>query len=237
MEEKLQLSKRLQAVVDLVTKGGCVADIGCDHAYISIYMVEQNIASKVIAMDVNKGPLERAKHNIKKSHFEQQIETRLSDGIKELESGEVNTLLIAGMGGGLIQRILSGNKEVLEQVKELVLQPQSEIRDTRLFVEQLGFEIVKENMLIEDGKYYTMLKAVRTEQSAKMEREVFYRYGKYLLEHKNIILKKFLEKEQEKLQMIAQKLKENPSELNQERLKKVQEDDTYCREGLAYYEL
>lgn len=237
MEEKLQLSKRLQAVVDLVTKGERVADIGCDHAYISIYMVEQNIASKVIAMDVNKGPLERAKENIQKSHFEHQIETRLSDGIKELKAGEVNTLLIAGMGGSLMQRILSGNPEVLEQVKELVLQPQSEIRDTRLFVEQLGFEIVTENMLIEDGKYYTMLKAARRETPIRMEREVFYRYGKYLLEQKNMILKEFLEKEKEKLQMIAQKLKDNPSELNQERLKKVQEDDTYCREGLAYYEL
>ena len=142
------LSDRMRAVVGLVKACDCIADIGCDHAYISIYMVEQNIASKVIAMDVNKGPLERAKDNIRKSQFEQKIETRLSDGIKELKSGEVNTLLIAGMGGGLMQRILSGNKEVLEQVKELVLQPQSEIRDTRFFVEQLGFEIVKENMLI-----------------------------------------------------------------------------------------
>lgn len=237
MEEKLQLSKRLQAVVDLVTKGERVADIGCDHAYISIYMIEQNIASKVIAMDVNKGPLERAKENIQKSHFERQIETRLSDGMKELKPGEVNTLLIAGMGGSLMQRILSGNPKVLEQVNELILQPQSEVRETRLFVERLGFEIVVENMLVEDGKYYTMLKAVRREHPVKMDKEVFYRYGKYLLEHKNMILKEFLEKEQGKLQMITQKLKENPSKLNQERLKKVEEDDTYCKEGLAYYEL
>lgn len=223
--------------MDLVTKGERVADIGCDHAYISIYMVEQKIADKVIAMDVNKGPLERAKENIQKNHFEEQIETRLSDGIKELKAGEVTTLLIAGMGGGLMQRILSGNPTVLTEVKELVLQPQSEIRETRKFVEQLGFEIVLENMLIEDGKYYTMMKAVRTENPVRLEREVFYRYGKYLLEHQNAILKQFLEKEKEKLQMIAQKLKENPSELNRERLQKVEEDDTYCREGLAYYEM
>lgn len=136
-----------------------------------------------------------------------------------------------------MQRILSGNPTVLAEVKELVLQPQSEIRETRKFVEQLGFEIVLENMLIEDGKYYTMMKAVRAENPVRLEREVFYRYGKYLLEHQNAILKQFLEKEKEKLQMIAQKLKENPSELNRERLQKVEEDDTYCREGLAYYEM
>lgn len=114
----MQLSKRLQAVVNLITRGAKVADVGCDHAYISIYMVEKNLASKVIAMDVNRGPLERAKENIRCCHYDNQIETRLSDGLQELKPGEADTLLIAGMGGALMQRILTGKMEVLEQVRE-----------------------------------------------------------------------------------------------------------------------
>ena len=90
----------------MITKGGKVADIGCDHAYLSIYMIKHQIAESVIAMDVNRGPLERARDNIRKSGYENQINVRLSDGIKELNVGEADTLLIAGMGGGLIQKIL-----------------------------------------------------------------------------------------------------------------------------------
>lgn len=237
MEEKLQLSKRLQAVVELVSKGRKVADIGCDHAYLSIYMIEHNIADTVIALDVNAGPLERAKDNIVKKHMEQRIETRLSDGMKELKTGEVDTILLAGMGGGLMQRILSGNKEVLAEVEELVLQPQSEVRQVRVFLEQIGFQIVKENMVLEDGKYYVMMKAERKQHVEPLRQEVFYRYGKDLLENRNLCLQRFLQKEEDKMQMIMKCLQENPSELNSERLKEVKEDVTYCREGLAYYDM
>lgn len=231
----MQLSERLQAVVNLITKGAKVADIGCDHAYLSIYMVEENLASKVIAMDVNKGPLERAKENIKQYHFENQIETRLSDGLMALEPGEVDTLLIAGMGGALMQRILTGKREVLKQVKELVLQPQSEIREMRFFLEEIGFHIIKEDMVMDAGKYYVILKARREDNYPKIEKEVYYRYGEYLLTNKHVILERYLNKEYNTLKQICQKLGEHPSVENEKRKKVVQEDMEYCREGLAYY--
>lgn len=234
-EDNVQLSERLQAVVNLITKGAKVADIGCDHAYLSIYMVEEKLASKVIAMDVNKGPLERAKENIKQYHFENQIETRLSDGLMALEPGEVDTLLIAGMGGALMQRILTGKREVLEQVKELVLQPQSEIREMRFFLEEIGFHIMKEDMVMDAGKYYVILKARREDNFPKIEKEVYYRYGEYLLTNKHMILEKYLNKEYDTLKQICQKLGEHPSVENEKRKKVVQEDMEYCREGLAYY--
>ncbi|MBD5088983.1 MAG: SAM-dependent methyltransferase [Clostridiales bacterium] len=232
----MQLSERLQAVVNLITKGAMVADIGCDHAYLSIYMAEENLASKIIALDVNKGPLERAKENIKQYHAETQIETRLSNGLMALEPGEVDTLLIAGMGGALMQKILTGKKEVLEQVKELVLQPQSEIRDLRVFLENIGFYIIQEDMVMDAGKYYVMLKAKREEHPPKVEKEVYYRYGKYLLDNKHIILKKYIEKEYSTLQQIYQKLEEHPSPDNEKRKEIMREDMVYCKEGLAYYD-
>lgn len=232
----MQLSERLQAVVNLVTKGAKIADIGCDHAYLSIYMVEQNLVSKVIAMDVNKGPLERAKKNIKRCHLEQQIDTRLSDGLQALEPGEVDTLLIAGMGGALMQRILTGKKEVLAQIKELVLQPQSEVRDIRIFLEDLGFCIIEEDMVIDDGKYYVMLKARKEPNSCEEKKEVYYRYGKYLLERKHSILEEYLRREYENLEKIYQKLEKYASPDNEKRKDIIKENMAFCREGLMYYD-
>lgn len=235
-EDKVQLSERLQAVVNLITKGAKVADVGCDHAYLSIYMAQENLASKIIAMDVNRGPLEKAKENIRQCHFEAQIETRLSDGLMALEPGEVDTLLIAGMGGVLMQKILTGKRQVLAQVKELVLQPQSEIREVRVFLEKLGFRIVKEDMVIDAGKYYVMLKARREQIHSKGEKELYYRYGRYLLENRHAILEKYLKKEYCTLKQIYQKLEEHPSPDNEKRKEVMKEDMAYCREGLAYYD-
>lgn len=232
----MQLSKRLQAVVDFVTKGTRVADIGCDHAYLSIYMIEEELASKVIAMDVNKGPLERAKGNIRKSQLEDKIEVRLSDGLQKLESGEVDTLLISGMGGGLIQRILTGKEEVIRNVEELVLQPQSEIRELRIFLEKLGFGIVKEDMVIDDGKYYVIIKATKTKQVMEEQKEVEYRYGRLLLEGKHPILKKYLERECNNLTNILEKLEATVATNNQQRISDLKKDIMYCKEGLTYYD-
>jgi len=123
----MQLSKRLQAVADSVTRDNRVADVGCDHAYISIYLIQQHIAPHVIAMDINKGPLERGRKNIERLGFSSHIETRLSDGLHELNPGEADTILIAGMGGALTVRILEEGLTTVKKCKELVLGPQSEL--------------------------------------------------------------------------------------------------------------
>lgn len=236
MRKQLQLSERLQAVVELVTKGKSVADVGCDHAYISIYMIEQGIAEHVIAMDVNRGPLQRAQENIQKYGMQDKIETRLSNGIMELKSKEVHTVLIAGMGGPLMQQILLGNPSVLTDVEELILQPQSEIADVRRFLEQISFQIEKENMVLEDGKYYMMMRARRSSQVVPMDKEIQYRYGKYLIEHKNPVLYQYLQKECRQLEEIQNKLKHQDSEKGKQKIKELQEDITYCKEALSYYE-
>ena len=236
MEKNVQISQRLQAVAQLVTKKRKVADVGCDHAYTSIYLVQQGIASQVIALDVNRGPLERAKINIEKYGMQQQIQTRLSDGIKELKPGEVHTLLIAGMGGPLMQRILMGHPEVLEQVDELVLQPQSEIREVRIFLESIGFGICQEGMLMDEGKYYVMMKARKGETSQILEREVFYRYGKYLLENRNLCLQQYLQRELDNFENIRQKIQKNTSEKSRQKIMELQEEIRLCKEALEIYE-
>ena len=136
----MELSKRLYAVAALVTEGASVADVGTDHGYIPIYLIQEKIASRVIAMDINKGPLERARDTYSEEQgLSDRIETRLSDGTQALVPGEADTLITAGMGGGLVIHILEDGKEVISQMKTCILQPQSEIDKVRRYLTQEQF--------------------------------------------------------------------------------------------------
>ncbi len=163
----LKISDRLKKVANCVKKGSFVADIGCDHAYTAIYLVVNKIANKVIAMDINKGPLEKAKSNICNNRLEEYIETRLSDGGKELKKGEVNTILISGMGGRLTTKILDDSLDVVRDCRQLVLQPQSEIYLVREYIAKIGFRIEYEDMFIDEGKYYVIINALKEDDTSK----------------------------------------------------------------------
>jgi len=228
----MQLSNRLKAVADEVVKGSSVADVGCDHAYTSIYLAKNQKVKHIIAMDVRTGPLQKAKENILSSGLEDVIETRLSDGVKVLNAGDVDTIIISGMGGSLVCKILSDGEDVLTQVKHLVLQPQTEIPEVRRYLHQIGFSIKKEIMLIEDGKYYTVLSACKQEQETFSEIE--YQFGKYLLESRDETLKKFLQKEGNKLRGIVNNL-EQYREKNETRIKELEQKIAWIDQAWNHY--
>ena len=119
--------EKIQAVADLVTAHYKLADIGTDHAYIPIYLTQQKKITEAVALDVNEGPLQRAEEHIRENGLEAEIETRLSNGFQALQPGEVQSAVIAGMGGGLVIRILTEGEEVVRKLEECILQPQSEI--------------------------------------------------------------------------------------------------------------
>ncbi len=198
----MQISKRLQRVAAQVQSGGVVADIGCDHGFTSIYLMENQLAKHVIAMDINQGPLERAKEHIRQFQMEEDISVRLSDGAKKLQPGEVDSILISGMGGGLICKILQDSREVILSTKELILSPQSENYLVRQLLHEMGFSIDREEMLVDQGKYYNIIHAVKGEQHFLQPEE--YIYGKYLIEQKDTVLLEFLEKEQKRVKAILQ---------------------------------
>lgn len=164
----MELSKRLQAIADMVTPGLTVADVGCDHGFVSIYLYEKQIAKKVIAMDLRPGPLARAKEHIEAFGYSGYIETRLSDGVTALEVGEAEAVICAGMGGRLMAKILSDGYEKVIAMKELVLQPQSELQFFRAFLRENNLHIIEEDMIEEDGKYYPIIKVV-PERACKAE--------------------------------------------------------------------
>jgi tRNA (adenine22-N1)-methyltransferase len=196
----IRLSKRLQAVAHQVKSGGVVADIGCDHGFTSIYLVQQQLARRVIALDINKGPLERADEHVTKYHLQESRELRLSDGVEKLSEGEADTLLISGMGGSLICRILDAYPQVTASAGELVLSPQSEISLVRHYLLEHGFAIDGEQMLKEQGKYYVVIHGVHGSQQFLREEE--YLFGQILLQQGDCCLQEYLQKEKKRMEHI-----------------------------------
>lgn len=117
----MQISKRLEAVASFVEQGSVIADVGCDHGYIPIYLYQKGMIPKAIAMDVNKGPLERAEIHIREYGLGEYITTRLSDGVRALKPNEADAVVIAGMGGALMEKIIEEGEETLKSVSYLIL--------------------------------------------------------------------------------------------------------------------
>lgn len=202
------LSRRMQMVADMVTKGNVAADIGCDHGFVSIYLVEQGICPKVIAMDVNEGPLLRAKEHIAERGLEERIDIRLSDGIDKLCEKEAESIFIAGMGGRLVIKILSDHFDKVKDLKEVILQPQSELHLVRHFLAEQGMTIVQEDMVEEAGKFYPCMKAVWKEQKSEYT-EIEEWYGPLLLKQKHPVLHQYLLKEKNMFAQITEEIRKN----------------------------
>lgn len=205
----MRLSKRLETVASFVPKGSRLADVGTDHGYIPIYLSLHDQISHGIAMDVRRGPLERAREHVAQYRLTGRIELRLSDGLKELHANEADTVVIAGMGGELMMRILEEGSHVWDSVLTWVLSPQSDFFKVRQYLQEQGFCIDRETMLIDEGKYYTVMKVSRGLMG--YEREIDFKYGKYLLDCRHPVLKNFLEKELRQISGILGRLDEQDS--------------------------
>lgn len=210
MKKNIVLSDRLQAIADMVTMGNRVCDVGCDHGFVPIYLIKNGISPKVIAMDVNEGPLKRAREHIQEYGAGAYIETRLSDGLRSFMEGEADSLICAGMGGRLMMRILQEDAAKTASFKEMILQPQSELQQFRCFLRRLGYLIVDENMIEEEGKFYPMMKAVKGKKESRNEldwqQRMEDRYGAVLMQKKSIVLQRYLEREKHTYEEILKKL-------------------------------
>lgn len=190
-----RLSKRLEAIIAMTpdTKGGTVADVGTDHGFVPIRLVQEGKAKRAIAMDVRPGPLARAREHILALGLEDRVEARLCDGLSGLMPGEADAAVLAGMGGELMLRILREGGQVRESLGFLILSPQSEPAVFRRGLEELGLAIRRERMVEEGGKFYTVMLADKG--AMHYENNYEYRYGRCLIEERSPVLKQYLEKE------------------------------------------
>lgn len=240
----MKLSKRLEMIASLVTEGSTVADIGTDHGYIPIWLVSRGICPRAYAMDVRKGPLARAGEHVREYGLEDQITLRLSDGLRELKPGEADTVVIAGMGGQLICRILEEGRPVWKTTKRFILSPQSELTEVRRYLERNGFVVFREEMLEEEGKYYVIMETgciapaetgalieAAEKEAQKISKECGYEYGRFLIASKNPVLRRFLAKEKAALTSILSSLPEQASESTKQRKLQLEEQLRWIEEA------
>ena len=219
---------------DAVKPAECMADIGCDHGYLSIALLQEGKAARMIACDIHKGPLAGAWENAKLYAVKDAMDIRQGDGLKPLKKGETNSGIIAGMGGPLALKILYEGRDILSDWQQLVLQIQSKTALVRFVLEKWGFKTEDERMTTEDGKYYTVMSILPPgEVFANLEIEDFekmlkeseeelkkcpsddicrYTYGDSLFRSKSSVLLSFLNKEEERLLSLAESLFENAGE-------------------------
>ncbi len=228
----MNLPYRLKKITEIVPPSETIADIGCDHAYVSIELVKSGKVQRALACDVNEGPLKSARQNIITEGLSSQIETRLSDGLKEVITHEADTVIIAGMGGLLMERILTGR---LEDFDTFVLSPQSDIEHFRHFLIDNNMLITDECMLIDDRKFYTIMTVVPKKRldtdshindtSSYYQKDEDFIYGGLLIHKKDEILHQFLLKEQTRFESILQRT------TNED----IQKSLKYCLKALEAY--
>lgn len=182
------MTPRLLAIADSVPFGAILADVGTDHGYIPIYLHKEHKIERALAMDLRQGPLSRAEENIERFGLNDYIKTRLSDGLCALSDGEVDTAVIAGMGGLLIAEILEKSPVKLDCY---ILQPMTATAELREYLANNGYMITDERLAKEDNKIYTIMTVKHGEM--KVENPVYYQVGEKLLEHRDPLLPEFLD--------------------------------------------
>lgn len=247
----------MKAVADTVITGGTVADIGCDHAFVSIYLIEKNLAERVIASDVRKGPVDIARKNIAESGLSDRISLRMGNGLETLRQGEADAIIIAGLGGMLMLDILRNGKAKADTCKQLILQPQSDIYAVRKYLYENGYFISKEDMVIDAGKYYNILD-VRVDNADLNKRascgyraysdlkeplpddkefisEIYFKFGKYLLQNKNEVLLQSLLKQYMTDEKIISALQKNSTDNARKRKEDIEKEQSMISFALKEY--
>lgn len=234
----MDISNRLKTLAGMVKKGNIACDVGTDHGYLAIYLVKQGICPHVIAMDVAKGPLGKAQANIELYGMQNHIETRLSDGVAALFKGEASTVIMAGMGGLLINSLLEKGQDILSSMEEIILSPHTDVRLVRQFVLEHGYQIAEETMLVEEEKYYNIFK-IHPDKSGYVEdySECEICYGKLLLQQKHEVLLSYLQYELAKKEDLYRKVMDADTANAKQRGIMLQHEIQIIKEGLQYYEV
>ena len=214
------ISKRLELVASFVPQGTILLDVGSDHAYLPIELVERGQIEGAIAGEVVEGPYQSAVKNVEAHGLKEKIQVRLANGLAAFEEGDqVSVITIAGMGGRLIARILEEGLDKLANVERLVLQPNNREDDLRIWLQENGFQIVAESILEEAGKFYEIL-VVEVGQMKLSASDV--RFGPFLSKEVSPVFVQKWQKEAEKLEFALGQIPEKNLEERQVLVDKIQ---------------
>ena len=178
-------------IADQVNRCNCLVDVGTDHGYIPIHLLKQEKCNKVIATDINIGPVEKAKFNISVEELEDKVEFRLGSGLSIIRPGEVEVIIIAGMGGNLIRDIIEEGLEVIKKADYIVLQPVQNPEILRKYLIEKGFKILDEDICLEDNKYYEIIK-VTFDNKPDVREEIFYEISEKLIKENHPLISGYI---------------------------------------------
>ena len=227
---KIKLSERLQVISDFINNGERVADIGTDHGYIPIYLLNEEISENVILVDINKGPLDIARVNLNEYDIDpNSYKLRLGNGLETIDNNEVDAVVIAGMGGILISEIIGKDIEKSYSLKKFILQPRNFSAHLRNWLINNGFKIIDEKLAKESRFVCEVIVAVPggKEDYSEIELEI----GKRVIEKKDPLLEPFLKRliyieEKINMQTKAQGTKKsvNQNQESQKRIERLKEE-------------
>lgn len=214
----MKLSERLQYIADEIKKGETMADIGCDHGFLPLYLMEKHKCPKVIMTDVSGGSLKKAETNCKLVKPKGDYELRLGDGIDVLSDGEVDVVVMAGMGGLLIADMLKWNLQKSRSIKRYILQPRNNPGRLRHFLACNGFSIVKEG-LVREGKFLCEILTVEsglapvfTEENPQPVYGAEFEYPAALINFGGELTEEYLNRHLETEHQILAKIEENAND-------------------------
>ncbi|QGU95489.1 SAM-dependent methyltransferase [Clostridium bovifaecis] len=187
----MNVSIRLKTIASLIDECNRICDIGTDHGYLPIYLIKKGICKEAIASDINKGPVEKAENNVKREGLESKITCRLGGGLTTISPHEADCAIIAGMGGNLIRDIIEESKEVFKGLKYAVLQPVQNPDVLRKYLYESGYDILDEELCIDEGKYYEIIK-VKYDNKPKVLEDIYYEIGEKLIHKRHPLLKEYI---------------------------------------------
>lgn len=201
----MKINDRLKTIGDLADANSFCLDVGCDHAFLDIYLVKRGDNINAIASDIAEGPLEQAKKNIKAEKLEGKIEVRLGNGL-DTYSDEIDTVIISGMGGRSMIGIFKNNIDVLKKIKTIIVSPNNYQEDVKRFLVKSGFYIEEEVMVKEKKFIYQIIKFYKGKK--KYSRKEYF-FGPIFLKKKDKLFKEYYERELKSREIFVDLLPKN----------------------------
>ena len=195
----INLSKRLEVVASYIPSFVKLVDIGCDHGLLDVYLAKNRKNITIIASDINENALANAKSNVKKYHLEDIIECRVSNGLKNIEAYEIDTIVISGMGSHNIVGILYTSRNKLKNVKNIIIQSNTHIEFLRYKITKIGYYIKDEKLVKDNGIIYTVIHF--TKGKKYYSRKKLY-FGPILLNNIDDLFKEKYNRELENLKVL-----------------------------------
>ena len=230
----MNLSMRLSAIRDMVPKNSIVADIGTDHGYIPVSLIENKISKKVIGTDVSKGSLDKIIELVNNLDMVRVIEARLGYGLDVIEPNEIDTLIIAGMGGILIKDILEKGRNITKSINTFILQPMVGAKELRQYLINNNFKIIEEDLVFEEGKYYEVISAINGKSSIK--KDIYYELSQLLLENNHPLIGSFIQYKIDKVEKIIDEIRLIDTEKSRQKYKEMEQLRKDYREVLMEIE-